>query len=141
MAGAVSRWLGSVEDLPAIAQRLLRVQIEHAPAIEVIQRYDSEHTLFYCDSPYPHGSRGDSNAYAHEMTDAQHRQLADLLHNVRGKVALSSYHGELMDDLYRDWQCIEAPLKNCHSVKTPRMEVLWVNYDPPPDQCSLELDI
>lgn len=25
MAGAVSRWLGSVEDLPAIAQRLLRV--------------------------------------------------------------------------------------------------------------------
>src|SRR6266700_1427769 len=29
MAGAVSRWLGSVEDLPLIAQRLLRVQVEH----------------------------------------------------------------------------------------------------------------
>jgi DNA adenine methylase len=130
MAGAVSRWLGSVEDLPEIAQRLLRVQIEHAPAVEVIRRYDSEQTLFYCDPPYPHGSRGDSNAYAHEMTDLQHRDLADVLHHVRGKVALSGYHGSLMDDLYGDWHCIEAPLKNCHSVKTPRMEVLWINYDP-----------
>src|SRR5262249_18698037 len=37
MAGAVSRWLGSVEDLPEIAQRLLRVQIENAPADETIK--------------------------------------------------------------------------------------------------------
>src|SRR5437764_4895610 len=49
MAGAVSRWLGAVEDLPLIAQRLLRVQIEHAPAIEVIRRYDSKENLCYCD--------------------------------------------------------------------------------------------
>ena len=73
MAGAVSRWLGAVEDLSLIARRLLRVQIENAPAIEVIQRYDSPETLFYCDPPYPHDSRGDNNAYAHEMTDEQHR--------------------------------------------------------------------
>jgi DNA adenine methylase len=38
MAGAVSRWLGSVDGLAEIAQRLLRVQIENAPAIEVIER-------------------------------------------------------------------------------------------------------
>ena len=38
MAGAVSRWLGSVEGLPEIVQRLVRVQIENAPALEVIQR-------------------------------------------------------------------------------------------------------
>ncbi len=129
MAGAVSRWLGSIGDLPYIAQRLLRVQIENSPAIEVIKRYDSEETLFYCDPPYPHGSRGDSNAYAHEMTDNDHRELARLLHTVRGKVALSSYHCDIMDELYGNWEYIEAPVKNCHSVKTPRREVLWVNYD------------
>ncbi|RUT02398.1 hypothetical protein DSM106972_058760 [Dulcicalothrix desertica PCC 7102] len=44
MAGAVSRWLGSVEDLPEIVQRLLRVQIENDTAVKVIQRYDSEDT-------------------------------------------------------------------------------------------------
>lgn len=129
MAGAVSRWLGSVEDLSEIVQRLLRVQIEHAPAIEVIQRYDSKETLYYIDPPYPHDSRGDSKAYAYEMTDEQHRELASVLHSVNGKVALSSYHCSLMDELYSDWHYIEAPMKNCHSIKKPRQEVLWVNYD------------
>ena len=128
MAGAVSRWLGAVEDLPAIAQRLLRVQIENAPALEVIKRYDSPETLFYIDPPYPHDARGDANAYANEMTDAQHRELAAALRKVQGKVAVSGYHCELMDALYGAWQNIEAPEKMCHSVKTPRTEVLWINY-------------
>jgi len=107
---------------------LLRVQIEHAPAIEVIQRYDSEETLFYCDPPYPHDSRGDSNAYAFEMTDDDHRELANVLHQVRGKVALSSYESPLMSELYEDWNCIEAPSRKVHSVKQERVELLWINY-------------
>ena len=53
MAGAVSRWLGSVEGLPQIVQRLQRVQIENAPATEVVRRYDSPETLFYCDPLIP----------------------------------------------------------------------------------------
>ncbi|GAB4332870.1 MAG: DNA adenine methylase [Leptolyngbyaceae cyanobacterium] len=133
MAGAVSRWLGSVEGLSEIVQRLLRVQIENSPAIEVIQRYDSEETLFYCDPPYPHDSRGDANAYGYEMTDNEHRQLAEVLKNVKGKVALSGYHCDLLDDLYQDWDYIEAPEKQCLSVKQPRTEVLWINYEVPKD--------
>lgn len=129
MAGAVSRWLGSVEDLSEIAQRLLRVQIEHDTAINVIKRYDSEATLFYCDPPYPHDSRGDNNAYRYEMTDDEHRELSRVLHNVKGKVALSSYRCNLMDELYGNWQAIEGPTKLVHSVKQPRTEVLWVNYE------------
>jgi DNA adenine methylase len=129
MAGAVSRWLGSVEDLPEIAQRLLRVQIEHAPALEVIKRYDNEETLFYCDPPYPHGSRGDKSAYAFEMSDDQHRELAKVLKSVKGKVALSSYHCDLNDELYGDWNFTEAPSKKIHSTKDTRVEVLWANYD------------
>lgn len=129
MAGAVSRWLGSVEDLSDIAQRLLRVQIEHDTAINVINRYDSTDTLFYCDPPYPHDSRGDSNAYKYEMTDGEHRELAQVLHGVQGKVALSSYRCDLMDELYNDWLAIEGPTKLVHSIKQPRTEVLWVNYE------------
>lgn len=129
MAGAVSRWLGSVEGLPEVAQRLLRVQIENDEAINVIARYDSAETLFYCDPPYPHSSRGDSNAYRYEMTDREHVKLAQILKNVKGKVALSGYHCDLLDDLYSDWTVIEAPAKKIHSVKTERTEVLWINYD------------
>lgn len=133
MAGAVSRWLGSVEGLSEIVQRLLRVQIENAPAIEVIQRYDSEETLFYCDPPYPHDSRGDIHAYGYEMTDNDHRELAEVLTNLKGKVALSGYRCELLDKLYKDWNCIESPSKQCLSVKQPRTEILWTNYDVPGD--------
>ncbi len=130
MAGAVSRWLGSVEGLAEIAQRLLRVQIENAPAIDVIKRYDSEQTLFYCDPPYPHASRGDSKAYAYEMSDDEHRALAAALRSVKGKVAVSSYRCDLMDELYGDWYRTTAPAKHAHSIKQLREETLWTNYDP-----------
>lgn len=133
MAGAVSRWLGSVEGLSEIVQRLLRVQIENSPAIDVIQRYDSEETLFYCDPPYPHDSRGDANAYGYEMTDVQHQQLSEVLKSAKGKVALSGYHCDLLDKLYKDWDCVESYPKQCLSVKQPRTEVLWINYDVPKD--------
>ncbi|MBD2090158.1 DNA adenine methylase [Microcoleus sp. FACHB-1515] len=129
MAGAVSRWLGSVEGLSEIVQRLLRVQIENAQAIEVIQRYDSEETVFYCDPPYPHDSRGDTKAYRYEMTDYDHQKLSEVLHEVKGKVALSGYRCKLLDTLYKDWNCIESQPKQCLSVKQPRTEVLWTNYD------------
>lgn len=130
MAGAVSRWLGAVDALPEIAQRLLRVQIENDHAINVIKRYDSAETLFYCDPPYPHESRGDSNAYQYEMTNREHRELARVLHRVEGKVALSGYHCDLLDELYADWNVHEANSKKVHSVKTERTEVLWTNYEP-----------
>lgn len=136
MAGAVSRWLGSVEGLSEIVQRLLRVQIENCSAIEAIGRYDSSETLFYCDPPYPHESRTDKKAYGYEMSDDEHRKLAEVLHNVEGKVAVSGYHCELFDELYRDWNYIDAPAKKAHSTNTrnsgekrERVEVLWVNYE------------
>lgn len=141
MAGAVSRWLGSIDDLSAIAQRLLRVQVENVPALEVIKRYDSPETLFYCDPPYVHDTRGDSKAYAHEMTNEDHEALAEKLHNIQGKVALSGYAGSLYDKLYKDWRKIESPAKLCHSVKQERVEVLWINYDLPPQKTFDETTI
>jgi DNA adenine methylase len=132
MAGAVSRWLGAIEHLPDIAQRLLRVQFENAPAIEVVRRYDSPDTLFYCDPPYPHGTRGDSKAYGYEMTDGAHRELAAVLGKCKGRVAVSSYRSPLNDEIFEGWRCIEAPERLCHSVKTARREVLFANYEADP---------
>jgi DNA adenine methylase len=128
MAGAVSRWLGSVEGLEWLVSRLLRVQIEHDDAFNVIKRYDDPETLFYCDPPYPHDSRGDSKAYQYEMTDEEHIQLYQLLSQVKGKVAISSYHWDLMDELYKNWYIHEEKSKKAHSIKTERVEVLWTNY-------------
>jgi DNA adenine methylase len=128
MSGVVSRWLGGVDQLSEIASRLIRVQIENRPAVDVIRLYDGKKTLFYCDPPYLHSTRGDSKAYRFEMVEDQHIQLSAALHSVKGKVALSGYRNKLMDKLYRGWRRFDADEKHCHSIKRLRQECLWMNY-------------
>src|SRR5437773_8222857 len=119
MSGVISRWLGAVEMLPYIAERLLRVQIENRPAVDVVHLYDSPTTLFYCDPPYVHSTRGDSKAYRHEMTDEQHRELAELLNSVQGQIALSNYDCKLLDELYpaKKWRKLKSRPRTNHSTK------------------------
>jgi len=132
MSGVISRWLGGVEDLAIIAERLLRVQIENRPAIQVIHLYDSPGTLFYCDPPYIHDTRGDSKAYGYEMTDDQHAELAKTLNNVQGMVAISNYPCQLMDGLYPAprWNKVVTVERTNHATKGKRIEALWTNFDP-----------
>lgn len=130
MSGVISRWLGGVEQMEAICQRLLRVQIENRPATDVIRLYDSPGSLFYCDPPYVHATRGDRRAYKHEMTNAQHAELAEVLNSARGRVALSNYDCPLLDRLYPPprWRKTYSPPRTNHSTKSTRIEVLWTNY-------------
>jgi len=128
MAGAVSRWLGSMEGLPDIALRFLRVQIENDKALKVIKRYDSKDTLFYCDPPYIHESRGDKNAYRYEMNNEEHIELYEVLCKVKGKVAISGYGSTVMNELYKDWNAHVGPTKKALSIKEYRTEILWTNY-------------
>ena len=128
MSGAVSRWLGSVEGLSEIAQRLQRVQIENAPALDVIARYDTKKTLFYVDPPYVHDARGDASAYGFEMTNADHEELAKLLGGIRGRAVVSGYRTDLYDRLFKGWRRVDAPERLCHSVRKPRQESAWLNF-------------
>ena len=131
MSGVVSRWLGSVEGLSEVAERLLRVQIENRPAEEVIRLYDSPTTLFYCDPPYLPRTRVDASAYGYEMSEEDHVQLAALLNSVQGKVAFSNYDDPLLDQLYppskwtKEWH---TKTSNASPNKASRTEVIWTNY-------------
>ena len=128
MSGVISRWFNGVDALRDIGERLLRVQIENRPALDVIRLYDGPDTLFYCDPPYLHETRGDSKAYGFEMDEEQHRTLAAALQRIRGKAAVSGYRCELMDRLYKGWRRFDADEKHCHSIKQLRQECMWMNY-------------
>jgi DNA adenine methylase len=128
MSGVVSRWLGGVEGLTELAERLLRVQIENRPAVDVVRLYDGPNTLFYCDPPYVHTTRGDAKAYGFEMSDDEHAELALVLSSIQGKGAVSGYRCDQMDTWYKDWKRFDAPAKMTHSVKQLRHECLWMNY-------------
>ena len=132
MSGVISRWLGGLESLAEISERLLRVQIENRPAVEVIKLYDSPQTLFYCDPPYIHKTRGDAKAYSNEMNNQDHEELARILNSVQGLVAISNYDCDFMNELYpaEKWLKTTGPKKTIHSTKDKRVESLWTNYDP-----------
>ena len=82
MSGVVSRWLGGVRKLEFIAERLLRVQIENRPAIDVINLYDDKKTLFYCDPPYIHETRGDTKAYGFEIKKEFHKSATNWINKI-----------------------------------------------------------
>lgn len=122
-------WVNYPECMEAMIQRLQGVVIENRAALEVIDRYDSPSTLFYLDPPYVMDTRADAEPdYRHEMTDADHTAMAEVLLRVKGKVVLSGYHSALYDRLYADWQRVE---KDTYADGArARVEVLWMNFQP-----------
>ena len=134
MADVVSGYLSAIdEQLPLIIERLRRVQILCRPASEVIETWDSNESLIYCDPPYVHETRHPSSrkVYGIEMTATDHRRLAETLSACKAKIVLSGYHSELYDQLYCDWRTVEFEIPN-HAAggrtKARKQEVLWINW-------------
>ena len=127
-------------DLPnhivSYCKRLRGVVIENRPALQVIQNYDSAHTLFYIDPPYVLSARTGSY-YRHEMTDDDHRELADLLQCVSGMVVLSGYDTPLYQELYGHWPCVTRVTTADGGAY--RTEVLWLSPNIPSNQFHLEI--
>lgn len=98
MAGTVSKYLSAIELLPAIATRLQRVQIEHVDWRRILERYDTEDTLFYLDPPYVLETRRGTR-YAHELTIADHHELVQQLLALIGKAVLSGYQHSAYEPL------------------------------------------
>lgn len=107
-------------------ERLRGVTIENRPALDVLRNYDDETALLYVDPPYPLATRGTDAWYAHEMSDDDHRELAAVLHQVRGMVIVSGYACDLYDkELYPDWRRVTMATHG--DGARDRTEVLWLS--------------
>jgi DNA adenine methylase len=125
-----SSWLTAVEGLPEIHARLSRVVILNDDATAVIRQQDGPNTLFYCDPPYLPSTRALPDAYAKEMTRAQHQELLEVLRECRGKVMISGYPNGLYDEVLPDWNRHDFAIDNKASgAKTKRLvtESIWCN--------------
>lgn len=127
----VSAWLGCVNGLEEVHERLQRVAILRDTACAVIDQQDGPETLFYLDPPYLHETRTSSKNYAHEMSCEGHEELLDMCKQCQGKVILSSYPNQLYTDWLFDWNREDIDIDNKVSggARKRRMtEVLWTNF-------------
>lgn len=116
-------WAEFPIEISAFTQRLSGVVIEGRPAIQVIKQHDTEQTLFYVDPPYLHETRG-TTRYAFDMTDDEHKQLAEGLCGAIGMVIVSGYDTQLYAELFKGWHTVKKVAKTDGGYRT---EVLWLN--------------
>lgn len=128
----VADWLNYPAAIQQFVERLQGVCIEEQDANSVIRQQDSIETLFYCDPPYVQSTRSsirtpsqNDRAYAVDLTDTDHRSLAEILHRVKGLVMLSGYRCDLYDELYSDWLRVDRSTYADGAKK--RTESLWLN--------------
>ncbi len=119
------------ERLYAIADRLSHVQVECSPALDVIERFDTPDALFYCDPPYvaeTRSGRWAENAYAFEMSDDDHRELAEVLAGIEGMAIVSGYESDLYAEIYDGWT-VEKRIATTDHRGSQRFatECLWLS--------------
>ena len=124
-------WKNYPQALDFFLERLRGVSIENVPALELIRRRDNARQLFYLDPPYPHITRKhrqSGNYGRFEMSDADHAELADCLHSLKGMCVLSSYPSPLYRRLYRGWHCVTRRTTGNGNVGAcARTGMLWLN--------------
>lgn len=121
------------------AARLMRVSLECRPALDVIAEYGAHpKVLLYVDPPYPLAVRDGTN-YEHEMSDDDHRAMAEALRAARGAVVVSGYGCDLYDlELFPGWHRHEIAATSAQGTKrADRTEVLWSNQPFPTSALAL----
>jgi len=110
--------------LQAIANRIKDIQIYQLDALEIIERFDSPDTLFYCDPPYLRETRNSHAPYEYEFSIEQHFLLIELLGSIKGKAIISGYPNRKYASLLKGWHRKETTSRATSGKDT--MECLWI---------------
>ena len=85
------------EVLLEIQKRLSAVIIENKSYEKIIKSYDSADTLFYLDPPYYKAERH----YDSQFIEGDHKELARMLKEIRGRFVLSYNNDPYIKELYK----------------------------------------
>ena len=99
---------------------------------DVIKKYDSPKTYFYCDPPYFKTEKYYAN---HDFGISTHQRLAETLKSIKGKFSLSYYYFEKLDEWFPKneyiWESKEfskAAMAKSGKSQTKGIELLIMNY-------------
>jgi len=118
-----------------ISQRLKRVTIENRSFENLIPLYDNKDTFFYLDPPYISTETYYKNIGT--FGEIQHKKLAKLLSNIKGRFLLSYNDCPLVRELYKDFNIEQTKAipyflgQNVHKNQNIVKEVFITNYEKP----------
>ena len=141
IGGTACKWGGITETIDAAVSRLRGdtthlVQIEHMDALRLIQRYNSPDDLIYIDPPYVRSTRRSGRLYAHEMSDAKHLELLEIITKSRAKIIISGYDCDLYNSALAGWHKDDTMSQTTSAEMAT--ETIWMNYRPPMEQMRME---
>ncbi len=125
-----------------IQERLKNVLIECLDFRKIIEKYDSKEIVFFCDPPYLAQSSnehyyGRKHNKISPFTEQDHRDLAGLLNNIKGKAIVCYYPHPLIEELYPkdkwNWSYYKKVLTSKrvekeNGVREFRDEIILLNY-------------
>lgn len=125
---------------------LKKVYLENDDFEKVCRRWDTPHSLFFCDSPYI----GKEDYYSEKFNLDDHLRLANMANELEGQVILSYYPDPLLDKLYpeKDWdrfykETVASSAGVTRNSKTrtrpKRMEMLLVRKNRNPQKTIINL--
>jgi DNA adenine methylase len=137
-ANAIAEW-NNIEHLHAIIWRLRQVQIENRPALDLIKRIDTTETLFYFDPPYLKSTRTENHRdmYRFELSDDDHRELAEVVHSLKGMSIISGYDSKLYQELYTGFHLMKKKTRKNNGREA--IECLWLSPNVTKRQQQLNL--
>lgn len=114
--------------IPEFSKRMSTVMIDNRDFRDIFRVYDGPDTLFYVDPPYI----GREKYYAGGFTERDHRDLAEILNSIQGKVLLSYYDDPMLTELYPDgkwWrEGFQAARQVVNGSNNTAQELLLMNY-------------
>jgi DNA adenine methylase len=124
-------WRGCVEGLPAVHERLMRVNILNRDGVTVVEQFDLPDAAIYCDPPYLDETRASPVVYAFEMSRRDHLRLLDTLRQCKAKVLLSGYDSPMYAVALANWNMHKMTRPNNASgdkTKREMVECVWCNF-------------
>jgi len=138
--GQVRTWNNLPRRIMRTAERLRNVILECDDFENVMRKYDSPDTFFFCDPPYLQSSLINKNCryFSHEFTRYDHLRLLNLVKELKGKIMITHYECDLYDEMLTGWRKIVVERKiwmawNIKERKRPShrvRECIYLNYDP-----------
>lgn len=115
-------WNTPIENLSKISQKLLGVFVFNKNPIEIIQKFNCDNVLLYCNMPCYCGNKCIKSPYKSEIEQEDHVEISKLLLKSTSKVILNNLDSNLYKKLYKSFNRKKV-INNKNKI-----EYIWKNF-------------